>query len=263
MVVPCCPQWSAGRESRRGPSCRRQERASVSEAWFAAVDDRIDSREATRLLAELPLEQREVVVARIGGGLTFEEVAQLAGCSLPTAPPFPGRTGPLYERGSKAHGLKDPTPRRRPERLRASPGGLATGLGRPECRRHALRCGTSCRPAWAEPTALADVVCALRLCKPRGWACGAYRGPRPAPNPGQPSSLLCPDTNPPPRRLLPWFESPQRPSPGDYLSTRRQMEQDPNGWLASRQPAGLQALGPSPPPPAILTPRQRDGLFDL
>ena len=58
-------------------------------------------------------------------------------------------------------------------------------------------------------------------------------------------------------------ESSYEPPPVDYLSTRRQMEQDPNGWLASRQPAGLQALGPSPPPPAILTPRQRDGLFDL
>src|SRR6516225_11619424 len=34
---------------------RRQERASVREAWFAAVDDRIDGREATRLFAELPL----------------------------------------------------------------------------------------------------------------------------------------------------------------------------------------------------------------
>jgi len=64
---------------------RRQQQASASEAWFAAADDRIDGREATRLLAELPLEQREVVVARIWGGLTFEEVAQLAGCSLPTA----------------------------------------------------------------------------------------------------------------------------------------------------------------------------------
>jgi hypothetical protein len=57
--------------------------------------------------------------------------------------------------------------------------------------------------------------------------------------------------------------SSYEPAPGDYLSTRRQMEQDPSGWLASRQPAGLQALGPSPPPPAILTPGQRDGLFDL
>jgi DNA-directed RNA polymerase specialized sigma24 family protein len=33
----------------------------------------------------LPLEQREVVVARIWGGLTFEELAHLVGCSLPTA----------------------------------------------------------------------------------------------------------------------------------------------------------------------------------
>jgi RNA polymerase sigma factor (sigma-70 family) len=64
---------------------RRENRASVTEAWFASADDRIDGREATRLLAELPLEQREVVVSRVWGGLTFEEVARLAGCSLPTA----------------------------------------------------------------------------------------------------------------------------------------------------------------------------------
>jgi RNA polymerase sigma-70 factor (ECF subfamily) len=74
---------AAGRgEARRR---RRQDRVSASEAWFAAADDHLDGREATRLLAELPLEQREVVVARIWGGLTFEEAARLAGCSLPTA----------------------------------------------------------------------------------------------------------------------------------------------------------------------------------
>jgi DNA-directed RNA polymerase specialized sigma24 family protein len=28
---------------------------------------------------------REVIVARIWGGLTFDEIAQLVGCSLPTA----------------------------------------------------------------------------------------------------------------------------------------------------------------------------------
>ncbi len=63
----------------------RENRVSTSEAWFAAVEDPIDARQATSLLAELPQEQREVVVARIWGGLTFEEVAGLAGCSLPTA----------------------------------------------------------------------------------------------------------------------------------------------------------------------------------
>ena len=126
---------------------RRQEQASASEAWFVAVDDRIDGREATRLLAELPLEQREVVVARIWGGLTFEEVAswQAARCRQRTAVFRPD--WPLYERGSKAHGRKYPTPRRRPERLRAPPGWLAASLGRPGCGRHALRRGTSSRPA--------------------------------------------------------------------------------------------------------------------
>jgi RNA polymerase sigma-70 factor (ECF subfamily) len=64
---------------------RRQDQASTQEAWFSAADDRIDGEEATRLLAHLPLEQREVVVARIWGGLTFEEVARLSGCSLATA----------------------------------------------------------------------------------------------------------------------------------------------------------------------------------
>ena len=64
---------------------RREELAQAREAWFDATDDRIDGLHATLRLAELPLEQREVVVARIWGGLTFDEVAELVGCSLPTA----------------------------------------------------------------------------------------------------------------------------------------------------------------------------------
>ncbi len=74
---------TAGRgEARRR---RRQDRASAPEAWFSATEDHLDGREATRLMADLPLDLREVIVARIWGGLTFEEVARLAGCSLPTA----------------------------------------------------------------------------------------------------------------------------------------------------------------------------------
>lgn len=74
---------AAGRgEARRH---RREGRAGTPEAWFAAADDRIDGRDATRHLAELPLAQREVIVARIWGGLTFEEIARLVGCALPTA----------------------------------------------------------------------------------------------------------------------------------------------------------------------------------
>ena len=64
---------------------QRQDRASSPETWFDTTDERVDGQEATRLLSELPLEQREVIVARIWGGLTFEEVADLVGCSLPTA----------------------------------------------------------------------------------------------------------------------------------------------------------------------------------
>ena len=62
----------------------RERRASTPEAWFSTAEDRLDAGEATRLLAELPLELREVIVARLWGGLTFEEIARLVGSSLPT-----------------------------------------------------------------------------------------------------------------------------------------------------------------------------------
>lgn len=73
--------------ANRGASRRRRREGAVreSEAWFANLDDQLDAQEATRALAQLPLEQREALVARLWGGLTFEEVAQLAGCSLATA----------------------------------------------------------------------------------------------------------------------------------------------------------------------------------
>jgi RNA polymerase sigma-70 factor (ECF subfamily) len=64
---------------------RREQRAGTPEAWFSPADDRLDADEAARRLAELPLDLREVIVARLWGGLTFEEVAALVGCSLPTA----------------------------------------------------------------------------------------------------------------------------------------------------------------------------------
>ena len=57
----------------------------AARAWFATVDERIDAADATRLLAELELETREVIVARLWGGLTFDEIARLQGCSLTTA----------------------------------------------------------------------------------------------------------------------------------------------------------------------------------
>jgi RNA polymerase sigma-70 factor (ECF subfamily) len=76
-----------GLADRRSAARRRQreQKGSSPVAWFDAVDDQLDAREATRLLAELELEQREVIVARLWGGLTFAEIAPLIGCSLATA----------------------------------------------------------------------------------------------------------------------------------------------------------------------------------
>ncbi len=63
----------------------RERRAAGPEAAFGATDDQIDAATATALLAELESELREVVVARIWGGLTFDEIARLQACSLATA----------------------------------------------------------------------------------------------------------------------------------------------------------------------------------
>jgi RNA polymerase sigma factor (sigma-70 family) len=71
----------------RSASRRRKREGAVSapEAWFTPTHDRLDADVAARALATLPLEQREVIVSRLWGGLTFDEVARLVGCSLPTA----------------------------------------------------------------------------------------------------------------------------------------------------------------------------------
>ena len=64
---------------------RREVRASSGEAWFDPADDRIDADRAARLLANLDPEMREIIVARIWGGLTLNEAARLQGCSITTA----------------------------------------------------------------------------------------------------------------------------------------------------------------------------------
>jgi len=63
---------------------REQERSSP-EAWFDTAGSRLDAAEIACSLAKLPLELREVIVARIWGGLAFEEIATLIGSSLATA----------------------------------------------------------------------------------------------------------------------------------------------------------------------------------
>lgn len=64
---------------------RREGVVSRQESWFESADDRLDGLEASRALACLDEDSRAVIVARLWGGLSFEEVAQLHGFSLATA----------------------------------------------------------------------------------------------------------------------------------------------------------------------------------
>jgi RNA polymerase sigma-70 factor (ECF subfamily) len=75
---------SAGRTERR-----RQRHESVAAArapaWFETNDDAIDSEVVSAALQELPPDEREVIVAHLWGSLTFEQIADVAGCSASTA----------------------------------------------------------------------------------------------------------------------------------------------------------------------------------
>jgi RNA polymerase sigma-70 factor (ECF subfamily) len=72
---------------------RKYEASAAAEAppWFVADPDQgaradtIDPDSAAEALRGLPLEQREIIVAHLWGGLTFEQVADVAGCSSSTA----------------------------------------------------------------------------------------------------------------------------------------------------------------------------------
>jgi RNA polymerase sigma-70 factor (ECF subfamily) len=60
--------------------------AASAPTWFVPSEgEGLDAAAATRALQALPPEQREVLVARLWGGLTFEQVAGLMGLSASTA----------------------------------------------------------------------------------------------------------------------------------------------------------------------------------
>jgi len=72
---------SASRRKRRESRAARQRAA-----WFQdSPDESLDGHSAAAALAALPDEQREVVVARIWGGLTFEQIGRLIGSTDSTA----------------------------------------------------------------------------------------------------------------------------------------------------------------------------------
>jgi RNA polymerase sigma-70 factor (ECF subfamily) len=74
----------AGKLDRRRQ--RRESAAARPERWFVEHEvEGLDAGAAVAALQRLPLEQREVIVARLWGGLSFEEIAEVAGCSASTA----------------------------------------------------------------------------------------------------------------------------------------------------------------------------------
>jgi RNA polymerase sigma factor (sigma-70 family) len=76
---------SAARAAQRR---RRHEEAAAGRtpAWFIPSEAHgLDEQAASAALAKLPLEQREIIVAHLWGGLTFEQIASLVGCSSSTA----------------------------------------------------------------------------------------------------------------------------------------------------------------------------------
>jgi RNA polymerase sigma-70 factor (ECF subfamily) len=73
--------------SRRARRRGRREAAAAHrcEPWFDPSDGRrLDADTATAALKQLPIEQREVIVARLWGGLTLQQIAELAGSSTST-----------------------------------------------------------------------------------------------------------------------------------------------------------------------------------
>ena len=74
---------SAARGERRRR--QREQRTAASEVWFSDAAGALDAQEASAALGDLPGELREVVVARIWGGLTYAEIAELTATSTSTA----------------------------------------------------------------------------------------------------------------------------------------------------------------------------------
>jgi RNA polymerase sigma-70 factor (ECF subfamily) len=76
---------SAARTERRR---RRREQIAFGrrEPWFQTdPGGELDAASLRDALAELPADQREVIVAHLWGGLTFEQAGALAGCSTSMA----------------------------------------------------------------------------------------------------------------------------------------------------------------------------------
>jgi RNA polymerase sigma factor (sigma-70 family) len=74
-------------DATRGARRRqRRESATGPARWFVEPDvDGLDAEAAVAALQSLAVEMREVIVARLWGGLSFEQIAEVVGCSASTA----------------------------------------------------------------------------------------------------------------------------------------------------------------------------------
>jgi RNA polymerase sigma factor (sigma-70 family) len=90
---------NAAISAARAESRRRhyEADAAASESpWFTTIEgDRLDAQFAQAALEHLPVEERETIVARLWGGMTFDEIAELTGSSSSSAHRW-------YEAGLKA-----------------------------------------------------------------------------------------------------------------------------------------------------------------
>ncbi|MHC4398450.1 MAG: RNA polymerase sigma factor [Planctomycetota bacterium] len=71
--------------ARRRRSRHEAAAARRGQPWFTpSPEARLDAEAATQALEQLPVEQRETLVARLWGGLSFDEIARLTGSSTST-----------------------------------------------------------------------------------------------------------------------------------------------------------------------------------
>jgi RNA polymerase sigma-70 factor (ECF subfamily) len=74
----------AGKADRRRQ--RREQAVARPVRWFAEPQiDGLDAAAAVTALEALPADQREVIVARLWGGMTLQQVADVTGCSVSSA----------------------------------------------------------------------------------------------------------------------------------------------------------------------------------
>lgn len=76
---------SAARSARRRRFHEQVAAAKMSPMFEIESGNALDGATAAGALEKLPAEQREAIVAHLWGGLTFEELGEVAGCSASTA----------------------------------------------------------------------------------------------------------------------------------------------------------------------------------